>query len=276
MLIVSGCKINLGLAVVEKRADGYHTIESVFFPVPWNDVIEIIPAEQNELIAYGIQIPGNATDNFCVKAYQLLAKDFKLPSLKWILLKMIPTGAGLGGGSANAANALKLISQCCQLKLTQQQLLHYAAQIGSDCPFFVENTPQFVTGRGEFLEKMNISLAGYKIILINPGIHINTASAFKKLAEQELYSTAGIVKEAIQKPIQHWKEHLKNDFEQAIFPEFPLIENIKNSLYSYGALYASMSGSGSTVYGIFKDSHQVSEILQMYSAYTTYTTSRLM
>lgn len=275
MLKLSGCKINLGLSVIGKRADGYHNIESVFYPVPWNDVIEIIPATHDELVNYGNPIPGSLSENLCLKAYKILSRDYVIPQFKWILLKNIPAGAGLGGGSANAATALQLINECCELNLTREQLLQYASQLGSDCPFFIENKPQFVSGRGEVLEPIDISLKGYQLIVIYPGIHINTATAFKKLAESKTYSNSGLVKEALQLPITEWKKNLKNDFEQVVFTEHQAIREIKDSLYHQGAVYASMSGSGSSVYGLFHSSCNLADLISSFKHFTVFSTNKL-
>ncbi len=251
MLRLSGCKINLGLSVIGKRVDGFHNIESVFYPVPWNDVIELIPADKNDLTNYGLSIPGNTEDNFCNKVYQLLSRDFDLKPVRWVLLKNIPTGAGLGGGSANAATALLLLNDRFNLKLTHDQLIHYASQIGSDCAFFLKNKPQFASSRGEQLEELDLSLKNYFILIVNPGIHINTAWAYHALAESKSYSQSGVVRSAINEPFSKWRELLFNDFERVVFPKHPEIALIKERMYESGAIFSNLSGSGSSVFGIF-------------------------
>jgi 4-diphosphocytidyl-2-C-methyl-D-erythritol kinase len=251
MLRLSGCKVNLGLSVIEKRPDGYHNIETVFYPVPWFDVVEIFQANENEIKCYGIDIPGNPNDNYCVKAYQLLTRDFKLPPVKWLILKNIPAGAGLGGGSANAAAAIMLLNKFFSLSLSQEQLMHYASQIGSDCAFFIANKPTYASGRGELLSDIHLSLKNYYILIINPGIHINTAWAYNTLASSNAYSKAGSVLNSIAKPIDQWRYNLKNDFENVVFKAYPQIAELKQKMYDFGAVYSGMSGSGSSVFGLF-------------------------
>lgn len=251
MIVFPNCKINLGLQVLGKRTDGYHNIETVFYPLPFHDVLEVIQAygttKNYELFLSGNKIDGDAESNLCVKAYQLLKKDFpQLSTIKIYLHKVIPAGAGLGGGSANGAFMLMLLNDKFNLKISQEQLLNYALQLGSDCPFFIINKPCFAQQRGEVLKPVQLSLSGYKLLLINPGIHINTGWAFTQIS----FSKSDI-KNHISLPVEQWKNHLINDFEKPVFEHHPAIKNIKDQLYTSGALYASMSGSGSTVYGIF-------------------------
>lgn len=254
MLIFPNCKINLGLHILAKREDGFHNLETVFYPVAWKDALELISAANNttdiEFTATGLTVDGNAADNLCVKAYHLLKKDFpQLPAVKIHLHKTIPMGAGLGGGSADAAFLLKLLNQKFQLNLSTPKLLNYALQLGSDCPFFIINKPCFATGRGEVLEEIKVDLSEYKIVLINPGIHVNTGWAFSNITPALPKKS---VKEIVQQPIETWKDELKNDFEVPVFAAHPQIKEIKESLYQQGAMYAAMSGSGSTVFGIFE------------------------
>jgi len=259
VIVFPNCKINLGLHIIRKRSDGFHDIETVFYPLGIQDALEIIQTdEQKKNIQYsasGLPIEGKTEDNLCIKAYQLLKKDFPgLPAVKLHLHKTIPPGAGLGGGSADAAFTLKLVNQQFNLGLSTEKLLDYALQLGSDCPFFIINKPCLATGRGEFLESIRLDLRDYKFIIINPGIRVSTAWAFSKISPA-LSSTP--VKEIIQQPIETWKEELKNDFEEVVFFQHPEIKIIKDELYKAGAIYASMSGSGSTVYGIFKKENEV-------------------
>ena len=263
MLFFPNCKINLGLKITGKRADGYHNIETVFFSVPLKDAIEIIDnvstLDTVEFTQSGIPLEGLQYDNLCIKAWQLLKNDFpSLPSIKLHLHKAIPTGAGLGGGSADGSFTLVFLNQKYSLNLSENQLLAYALQLGSDCPFFILNTPCLATGRGELLQPIQLSLSGYRLVLVNPGIHVNTQWAFSqiKLAEPATNNTNNIkqsLSSIISGSIDHWKNQLTNDFEIPVFEKFPLIQSIKETLYEKGALYASMSGSGSSVYGIFKD-----------------------
>ncbi|MEO8710753.1 MAG: 4-(cytidine 5'-diphospho)-2-C-methyl-D-erythritol kinase [Parafilimonas sp.] len=252
MIVFPNCKINLGLHILGKRTDGYHNLETVFYPLPLYDVLEVIQASDTnqlyELFLSGNKIDGEVQNNLCVKAYQLLKKDFShFPAVKIYLHKAIPSGAGLGGGSADGAYMLKLMNEKFSLKLSQERLITYALELGSDCPFFIMNKPCFAQQRGETLEPINLNLPAYKLMLINSGIHINTAWAF---AQVEFTNTKNI-KDIISMPIEDWKHNLTNDFELPVFKKFPEIADIKKQLYASGALYASMSGSGSTIYGIF-------------------------
>ena len=252
MIVFPNCKINLGLHVLGNRTDGYHNIETVFYPLPFHDVLEVIQSSNTtksyELFLSGNKIDGDNEDNLCVKAYHLLKKDFpQLPSIKIYLHKVIPAGAGLGGGSANGAFTLMLLNNKFNLNLSQEQLLNYALLLGSDCSFFIINKPCFAQQRGEVLEPLQLNLAGYKLLLVNPGIHVNTGWAFTQVS----FSKSDI-KNSSALPVEQWQHHLINDFEKPVFEHHPAIKNIKDQLYETGALYASMSGSGSTVYGIFQ------------------------
>ncbi|MEP6951461.1 MAG: 4-(cytidine 5'-diphospho)-2-C-methyl-D-erythritol kinase [Ginsengibacter sp.] len=251
MIAFPNCKINLGLNILRKRADGFHDLETVFFPAGLSDVLEILPAPDNitQFTVTGIS-PGKPEDNLCMKAFNLLKKDYpQLPGINMHLHKAIPPGAGLGGGSADAAFTLQLLDIKFNLVVPPKKMLEYALQLGSDCPYFLVNKPCLGTGRGEVLEPVNLSLSGYKILLINPGIHINTGEAFKQINPTV---PAKKIKEIIQQPIETWKEELANDFEKIIFNKYPLLKKIKESFYENGAIYCAMSGSGSTLYGIFK------------------------
>ena len=252
MLAFPNCKINLGLHIISKRGDGYHNLETVFLPIPFTDVLEILPSDKTEFTCTGL--PVDANDNLCIKAYNLLKQDFpELPAIKMHLHKAIPLGAGLGGGSSDAAFTLQLLNEKCNLDLKTEQLLDYALQLGSDVPFFLINKPCFATGRGEILEAINIDLANYKLLIIHPGIHIDTKWAFSKITPRQ---STGSIKEIITQPIDTWKQQLQNDFEVPVFTSYPEIRKLKNELYQMGAIYASMSGSGSSVFGMFlKDAH---------------------
>lgn len=264
MIVFPNCKINLGLNILNKRADGYHNIETVFYPLPFYDVLEIIQhsntSQSCELIASGINIEAKDEDNLCVKAWHLLKKYFpQLPPVKIYLHKAIPIGGGLGGGSADGAFMLMLLNTKFNLNLSQQQLLSYALMLGSDCPFFIINKPCFAQQRGEVLQPVSLNLSGYKLLFINPGIQINTGWAFSKVN----FSTSNNIETIILKPVEEWKATITNDFESPVFEKYPEIKVIKDKLYEQGALFASMSGSGSTVYGIFKkDLNMVFNIFQ--------------
>lgn len=263
MVVFSNCKINLGLQILQKRVDGYHNIATVFYPIPLYDVIEIIPAAETNLFTTGLTVSGNTEDNLCLKAYRLLQKDFALPPVHIHLHKTIPMGAGLGGGSANGAFVLRLLNDKLNLTISKEQLIAYALQLGSDCPFFILNQPCYATGRGELLTPIPLDLKGYKLLLINPGIHINTGWAFGQLQPAQ---PAIALDALITAPITKWRHTLINDFEKAVFAAHPVIAHIKATLYQQGALYATMSGSGSTVIGIFERhvaTNMVSEALTM-------------
>jgi len=242
------CKINLGLAVLNKRADGYHNLETCFYPVPWNDILEIIKADTFQFTSSGILIPGSSNDNLCVKAYQLLKKDFNLGPVKIHLHKIIPMGAGLGGGSSDAAHTVLLLNKVFELNLTQKELLSYASQIGSDCAFFIQDKPMIGSGRGEILNPTELQLKNKFLVIIKPDVHISTAEAYAgvKPARPEIS-----LEDIIKLPVQEWKGKLVNDFEKSIFKNHPEVKKAKEKLYHAGALYASMSGSGSSVFGIF-------------------------
>lgn len=249
MVRFPNCKINLGLHITGKRRDGFHELETVFYPVPLTDILEVVSATTLQFQSTGLDIPGNPASNLCLKAYQLLKKDFpQMPPVQMHLHKIIPMGAGLGGGSADGAFALKLLNERYQLNLTTDQLMAYAAKLGSDCPFFIMNTACYATGRGEILTPINLDLSGYRFVIVHPGIHINTKWAFEQI-KPSLPTKS--IKEIIQLPIEDWKHYLSNDFEAPIQQNYPAIETIKLALYNDGALYASMSGSGSAVFGIY-------------------------
>jgi 4-diphosphocytidyl-2-C-methyl-D-erythritol kinase len=250
------CKINLGLNITSKRDDGYHNLETVFVPINVTEALEVIHADNSEkLVQYsssGITIYSEVSNNLCVIAYNILKKDFPaIPAIKLHLHKTIPTGAGLGGGSADGAFMLKMLNTKFNLGLSTEQLIQYALQLGSDCPFFIYNKPCFASGRGEIMEPIELNLSAYKILVVNPGIHILTNKAFSQIVPEK---PSVSIKEILKHPIHTWKDVLKNDFEESVFRQYAEIKEIKESLYNSGAVYASMSGSGSTVYGIFEKS----------------------
>ena len=258
MVLFPNCKINLGLNTIRKRKDGFHDIETIFYPLVLQDILEVIPSTKNHSISpvafhsSGLSIDGEIVDNICVKAYYLLKKEFSaLPPVEMHLHKAIPMGAGLGGGSSDGAFALKLFNILFELRLSQQQLIDYAIQLGSDCPFFIYNQPCFAVSRGEKMQKMELDLSAFTIAIINPGIHVSTGWAFEQLIPHQPLKS---VRQIIQQPIKTWKDELINDFEAPVMQCFPEIKSIKEKLYLLGAIYASMSGSGSTVFGIFEKS----------------------
>jgi 4-diphosphocytidyl-2-C-methyl-D-erythritol kinase len=270
MLAFPNCKINLGLNITGKRPDGFHNIESIFYPVNLCDILEIIPDPAKgsrgvDFTSSGISIPGNDSSNLCVRAYELLNKHFKLPAVRMHLHKIIPIGSGLGGGSADGAFTLKLLNNMFGLQQTEQQLEHFAALLGSDCPFFIKNKPAYVHGRGEFTEPVDLELENLQLIIVYPGINISTTQAFSKVVPGGVATVN--LKNIIKKPVSQWKGKMINDFEAPLFDPFPGLEKIKDLLYENGAIYASMSGSGSALYGLFDESFKLKNQFEGYSVY---------
>jgi 4-diphosphocytidyl-2-C-methyl-D-erythritol kinase len=254
VIVFPNCKINLGLNITGKRTDGYHNLETVFIPLNLRDVLEVVHVDETaESIQYsgsGMPILAETENNLCVKAYKLLKEDYaQLPTVRLHLHKAIPSGAGMGGGSADGAFTLKLLNQKFSLGLSENQLAGYALRLGSDCPFFIQNKPCFASGRGEILEPVRLDLTPYKFLVVNPGIHIDTGQAFSQLTP---VIPSISIRAITQQPVNTWKGLLNNDFERLVFRDYPEIKRIKDSLYESGAIYASMTGSGSTVYGIFE------------------------
>ncbi len=266
MISFPNAKINLGLHITSKRPDGYHELASIFYPVQWTDALELIEGGANsfEMSFSGLPVPGKLESNLCYKAWQLLKSDFTLPNLQAHLHKVIPMGAGLGGGSSDAAFMLKMINEVCYLKINNQQLQKYAAQLGSDCPFFIENKPMIATGRGEILNEVKIDLSKYHIAIVMPPISVGTAEAYSWITPtipiNNLLTT-------IQLPVQQWKDKLTNDFEKEVFKHKPIIAEIKQKLYDNGAEYSSMSGSGAAVFGIFNSLPDLKEFDSQYNIF---------
>ncbi len=251
MIVFPNAKINIGLNVVSKRSDGYHNLETIFFPVKLADALEMVPSGKLELTLSGTQVEGNNMDNLVLKAYGLLQTDFDLPPVHFHLRKAIPTGAGLGGGSADAAFSLKILNDYFQLNLTSEQLIKYAARLGADCAFFVLNRPAFATGIGDNLLPITLDLSSYKIIIAKPSVFVSTPEAFAGIIPQK---PAFNLAEIESVPVEKWKDFVINDFEKSVFNKYPQIKEIKEAMYEMGALFASMSGSGSAVFGIFRHS----------------------
>jgi 4-diphosphocytidyl-2-C-methyl-D-erythritol kinase len=249
MIIFPNCKINLGLHILRRRPDGFHDLETVFYPLPLRDALEVVSDDDLQFGSSGIPVPGDEQDNLCLKAWHLLKADFPdLPPVKIHLHKHIPIGAGLGGGSADAAFMLQLLNDKFRLGISDEQLIAYAARLGSDCAFFIRNKPCYATGRGEVLEPLELDLSQYSWLLVYPGIHVNTGWAFGQITprvpEQKL-------QQSILQPVEEWRNGVYNDFEAPVFRAHPVLEEIKAQLYEAGALYATMSGSGSAMVGIF-------------------------
>ena len=254
MITYPNAKINLGLNIVEKRPDGYHNLETVFYPINLQDALEVNLMEGEEefsLKVSGVPIEGEPENNLVVKAYRLLKKDYpEMPAIDIHMYKHIPTGAGLGGGSADAAFMIKLLNEKFKLNLSIEKMEEYAAILGADCAFFIQNKPVFATGIGNIFEPIQLSLKGYYLVLVKPDIFVSTKDAFAHIIPTQPTQS---LKEIIRMPVETWRATMNNDFEDSVFQKFPEIAAIKDKLYDLGAVYASMSGSGSSVYGIFRE-----------------------
>lgn len=250
MISFPNAKINLGLNIVGKRPDGYHDIETVFYPIPLKEAVEVTPAKEFSFTSTGIPVDGPAERNLVVKAYTLLRETYGIGPVAIHLLKHIPFGAGLGGGSADAAFTLKLLNDFFQLQLPTARLEELATRLGADCPFFIQDKPVFATGIGNIFEPIELDLSAYYLCLVKPDIAVSTAEAY---AQVKPHAPSLSVKEWVKRPVERWREGLENDFETSVFPQHPPIQAIKEKLYDRGALYASMSGSGSSVFGLFSE-----------------------
>ena len=253
MVFFCNPKINLGLEILRRRPDGYHDLQSVFYP--WKaqeEVLEIHESSEFSLHLHGLPLDIPTETNLVTKIYRTFAAAYQLPPVRIDLLKTVPTGSGLGAGSANAAAALLGLNTYFELDLSLETLHEWALRFGSDIPFFLRNTPQFVTGRGEHLEDFELDLSNYTIEVIFPGIPVSTAEAFAGI--QPRGSRFSDLRSILRRPVETWRADLVNDFETPIFARHPSIAQAKNDLYNRGALYASMSGTGSAVFGIFAKS----------------------
>lgn len=264
MILFPNAKVNLGLNIVEKRTDGYHNLESIFYPIPLHDGLEAIPSSQSTFNIEGKPISGEKETNLALRAYQLLKQDYHLPSIQACLYKKIPMGSGLGGGSADGAFMLNLLNQLFELNLDNNLLKRYANQLGSDAPFFIDNTPMLVSSTGDTLDPIDLSLKGYHLALICPEVSIATPEAYKHITPQKPRYR---VQEIIKYPIQDWPDLLANDFETFAFTHHPELQVIKDKLYEQGALYASMTGSGSAIYGIFKEQVDLNQAFSNYESW---------
>lgn len=266
MVTFPNAKINLGLDIVSKRPDGYHNLETVFYPIPLEDVLEITTVKEESAPDYTFTMhnavfEGDNNDNLVVKAYKILAADHKLPKVSIALYKNIPTGAGLGGGSSDAAFTLKMLNEIAELGLSDERLEQYAAQIGADCAFFIKNAPAYATGIGNILTPTTCNISGYTLVLVKPEIHISTKEAYSLVHPAAPETPLTVIS---QKPVEEWKGLMKNDFEKSVFAAHPSMEGIKEQLYAMGAVYASMSGSGSSFFGIFKDEQNIDSIKELF------------
>ena len=257
MIVFPNAKINIGLNVVSRRSDGYHNLETVFYPIKIYDALEALPAANLTFEASGLGIPGRVEDNLCIRAYELMGKDHDLRPVNIHLHKHIPIGAGLGGGSADAAFFIKLVDQLFDLRLSLDQKLDYARQLGSDCAFFIESKPVFAFEKGDRFEPVNLDLSNYSIALVMPPAHVSTSEAYRGVKP---YWPARSVKELITLPVEQWKNYIKNDFEESVFKNHVMIRGVKAALYEAGAVYASMSGSGASVFGIFRQKPDLTQL----------------
>ena len=258
MILFPNAKINLGLNIVKKLENGYHNIESIIYPIKWCDILEIIPSKKFSFSSSGIIVPGQ--NNLCIDAYNLLKNDFDIPPVKIHLHKLIPIGAGLGGGSSDAIFTIKGLNSLFNLKLSNKKLFSYSSKLGADCSFFIENKACFASGIGDKIEFVSLDLSKYYIQIIYPNINISTKEAYSLISP---ITPKTNLKELVKKPINQWE--IINDFEDPIFKVYPKLNEIKHYMYDQGALFVSMSGSGSSIFGIFNKKPKISS---RYSKFT--------
>lgn len=259
MITFPSAKINIGLNITSRRPDGYHNLETVFYPTKIKDALEVIEGAEMSFETSGIEIPGYANENLCLQAYDLLRKDFDLPNINIHLHKKIPIGAGLGGGSADAAFFIKLINEKFDLGLDTVLMQNYCKKLGADCAFFIENKPVFAFGKGDEFANIDLDLSTYHIALVMPPVHVSTGEAYRGVKPQQPNES---LMQLIKLPVEEWQGKITNDFEHHILKNHPIIRGIKASLLEAGALFALMSGSGASVYGIFKQEVDLSGLEQ--------------
>lgn len=248
MIVYPNAKINLGLNILNQRDDGYHNIKSIFYPLfNYKDILEINYSKEFRFINTGIPIPGEV--NLCELAWRLLKDRFNIENVIIHLHKIIPIGAGLGGGSSDASFTLKALNYLFDLNLSNQELKDYAVILGADCPFFIENSPRIVTGIGDVMNDVSIDLSRYRIKLFYSNIHVSTKEAYQNIIFNESNSS---LEDVLRLPVSEWKKYLRNDFEDVIFSRFPRLKETKRRVYENGAIYASMTGTGSAIYGVFE------------------------
>lgn len=275
MISFPNAKINLGLNIVSRRADGYHNLETIFYPIGLKDALEIVPMSEVDKIdgnlppyrfyQTGINIKGDVENNLVIKALNLVKQDKDIPPIDIHLLKRIPFGAGLGGGSANAAQMLHLLNREFKLEYSEVQLLSMASKLGADCSFFIKNKPSFATGIGDILEEVDLDINKYSFVLVKPDVAINTAKAYSMIKPSQPKMS---LKDIIKMPVEEWKHVMNNDFEVPIFKQHPIIADLKQTLYDMGAVYASMSGSGSSVFALFSDMPNISDTFKDHFVWT--------
>lgn len=256
MIIFPKAKINLGLNVVSRRPDGYHNLQTVFYPVPLSDALEVTVMDEQfpsaagcDLKVTGISIEGDEQHNLVVRAYDALRQEFpNLPRVHAHLHKAIPTQAGMGGGSSDGAAMLVLLNRMCELGLSEAELVERAARLGADCPFFVSSRPAYAEGIGERLQPIDLSLHGWYLGVVRPNVPVSTKEAFALVKPQQ----PGVCcRDVVKKPVEQWRYGLVNDFEASVFAQHPEIGVVKERLYELGAVYSAMTGSGSAVVGLF-------------------------
>lgn len=250
MLTFPNAKINLGLHVLRKRDDGYHDIETCLFPIPFTDVLEILPAKAFSFICTGLPVDGKRENNLCLKAYELIHSKYDIGPVSMHLHKVIPMGAGLGGGSSDAAFTLKVLNEIFEIGIESEKLKAMAAQLGSDCPVFIDNDSALASDTGTVLEKISVDLKGKYLLLAFPEIRISTQQAYSDVHPAVPETSLA---DSLKQPVSNWKQELFNDFERSVFPQYPKLAKIKNELYDSGAIYSAMSGSGSTIFALFED-----------------------
>ena len=251
MICFPNAKINLGLNIVSKRGDGYHNIETILYPIGLKDALEILPSKESapyRLFSRGIDVGGDSENNLVIKALNLIRAEKDIPNIDIHLLKTIPSGAGLGGGSSDGAFMLNLLNETFSLSYINNELHQFAVKLGADCAFFLKNKPAFASGIGDELENIELSLEQYYMIVVKPNISVSTKEAYNNIVPKQPEIS---LKEIVKLPILEWRKYMHNDFETSIFKRYPAIAKIKEALYYNGALYASMSGSGTSVYGFF-------------------------
>ena len=267
MITFTNCKINLGLDVTSRRADGYHDISTCMLPVPWHDIIEVVPTDHPDTI---LTVLGNKVDcepekNLVIKAYRLLQREFGLAPVEIILQKIVPDGAGLGGGSSDATHTLMLLNDMMSLGLSREQIAHRATSLGADCPFFAYDRPMLAEGIGEILTPIDVELRGYTIVIAKPeGVNISTREAYAGITPRQPAEPVG---EILKLPVEMWQGRLKNDFEESILPKAPAIAKLKEDIMEAGAVYTSMSGSGASVYGIFRSDKMSDSVAKVVEGY---------
>jgi len=257
MIIFPQAKINLGLHVLKKREDCYHEVETCMYSIPLFDILEILPADEFSFKQTGLNIDANIESNLCVKGFRLIQNEFKIPNVYMHLRKQIPMGAGLGGGSSDAANVINGLNELFSLDIPQSQKENLAAQLGSDCAFFIQSSPKLATGRGEKLCEISVDLKGKHLLLIYPDIHVGTAEAY---ASVDFYKGSKSVVEILGLSLTEWQGQLENSFEKTIFSKYPILSMIKNKMLTRGAQFAAMSGSGSSIFGIFENKPEKLEL----------------